>query len=130
MQHKIYTFKNIDYITGCNIYTIKNKFDVCIGHVTLVEYKYSKYDQQTENIETMTEINPSLILIIFQFICNLLYGIVAILGKNPPWSKSIAHCDMSRDMTKPTKWLCPQQRLRSTWASAQSDQSLRCALNG
>ena len=27
-------------------------------------------------------------------------------------------------MTKPTKWLCAQRRLRSTWASAQSDQSL------
>ena len=33
---------------------------------------------------------------------------------------------MSRDMTKPTKWMCAQQRLRSAWASAQSDQSLRC----
>ena len=33
---------------------------------------------------------------------------------------------MSHDMTKPTKWLCAQQRLRSAWASAQSDQSLRC----
>ena len=29
-------------------------------------------------------------------------------------------------MTKPTKWLCTQQRLRSAWAFAQSDQSLRC----
>ena len=37
---------------------------------------------------------------------------------------------MSRLMTKPTKWLCAQQRLRSAWASAQSDQSHRCALNG
>ena len=33
---------------------------------------------------------------------------------------------MSRDMTKPIKWLCDQRRLRSVWASAQSDQSLRC----
>ena len=32
----------------------------------------------------------------------------------------------SRNMTKPTKWLCAQRRLRSAWASAQSDQSLRC----
>ena len=32
----------------------------------------------------------------------------------------------SRDMTKPTKWMCAQRRLRSAWASAQSDQSLRC----
>ena len=29
-------------------------------------------------------------------------------------------------MTKPTMWLCRQRRLRSAWASAQSDQSLRC----
>ena len=32
-------------------------------------------------------------------------------------------------MTKPTKWLCAQRRLRSAWVSTQSDQSLRCALN-
>ena len=30
-------------------------------------------------------------------------------------------------MTKPTKWLCAQRRLRSAWASAQSDQSSLCA---
>ena len=29
-------------------------------------------------------------------------------------------------MTKPTKLLCAQRRLRSAWASVQSDQSLRC----
>ena len=29
---------------------------------------------------------------------------------------------MSRDMTKPTKWVCSQQRLRSAWTSAQSNQ--------
>ena len=29
-------------------------------------------------------------------------------------------------MTKPTKWLCVQRRLRSAWASAQSDQNFRC----
>ena len=37
---------------------------------------------------------------------------------------SIIH--VSRLMTKPTKWLCAQRRLWSDWASAQSDQSLRC----
>ena len=26
--------------------------------------------------------------------------------------------DLSRDMTKPTKWVCAQRRLRSAWASA------------
>ena len=30
-------------------------------------------------------------------------------------------------MTKPTKWVCAQRRLRSAWASAQSDQSSLCA---
>ena len=42
-------------------------------------------------------------------------------------------CDfrhVSRNMTKPTMWLCAQRRLTSAWASALSDQSLRCALNG
>ena len=34
--------------------------------------------------------------------------------------------DMSRLMSKPTKWLCTQQRLRLVWASTQSDQSSRC----
>ena len=33
---------------------------------------------------------------------------------------------MGCDMTKPTMWLCAQRRLRSAWASAQSDWSLRC----
>ena len=37
---------------------------------------------------------------------------------------------MSHGMTKPTKWVCAQRRHRSAWASAQSDQSLRRALNG
>ena len=32
---------------------------------------------------------------------------------------------MSRIMTKPTKWVCTQLGLRSAWASAHSDQSLR-----
>ena len=36
---------------------------------------------------------------------------------------------LSHNITKPTKWLCAQQRLRSAWASTQSDQSLCCVLN-
>ena len=38
--------------------------------------------------------------------------------------------NLSRLMTKQTKRLCAQRRIRSAWASAQSDQSLRCALHG
>ena len=39
------------------------------------------------------------------------------------------HCIWAATWQKPTKWLCAQRRLRSAWASAQSDQSLCCALN-
>ena len=41
----------------------------------------------------------------------------------------IVYCivDISRDMTKPTNWVCAQRRLRSAWASAESDQSSLCA---
>ena len=34
--------------------------------------------------------------------------------------------DLSCDMTKPTKWACAPRRLRSAWASTQSDQSSLC----
>ena len=40
-----------------------------------------------------------------------------------PNTRTPSPYDLSRDMTKPTKWLCAQRRLRSAWASAQSDQS-------
>ena len=34
--------------------------------------------------------------------------------------------NLSRLMTKQIKWMCAKRRLRSAWASAESDQSLRC----
>ena len=53
-----------------------------------------------------------------------------------PWNKMwwspkpsyffLPQSDLSRLVTKPTKWVCAQRRFRSAWASAQSDQSLRC----
>ena len=45
-------------------------------------------------------------------------------------SSGLSTLKLSRDMTKPTKWVCAQRRLRSARASAQSDQSLGCVLNG
>ena len=40
------------------------------------------------------------------------------------WSQNtwiaVVYEQMSREMTKPTKWLCAQRRLRSAWVSAQS----------
>ena len=44
-------------------------------------------------------------------------------GDNNDWQ-------VSRLTTKLTEWLCTQRRRRLAWASAQSDQSLRCVLNG
>ena len=35
-----------------------------------------------------------------------------------------------RIVTKPTKWMCAQRRLRSAWASTESDQSLHLRLMG
>ena len=46
------------------------------------------------------------------------------------FSGSVCVSHMSRLMTKPRKWVCAQRRLRSSWVSAQSEQRLRCALNG
>ena len=51
------------------------------------------------------------------------------------WDNSVSTCgtvavvfaNMSRDMTKPTKWVCAQRRLRSAWVSAQSNLSSLCA---
>ena len=53
-------------------------------------------------------------------------------GQNglPESEQTNKRLDMSRLMTKPTKWVGAQRRLRSAWASAQSDQSLRFTLNG
>ena len=73
--------------------------------------------------------------IILAFVSVLFRIRIASLGRE---SWSICYCciclfilhNMSRDITIPTKWLCAQRRLRSAWASTQSDQSLRCALNG
>ena len=46
----------------------------------------------------------------------------------PKWGK-FCH-NMSRLITKQSKWLCAQRRLRSAWASAQSDQSSLCRCPG
>ena len=35
---------------------------------------------------------------------------------------NLPHLDMSQRTTKPIKWMCAQRRLKSAWASAQSDQ--------
>ena len=47
-------------------------------------------------------------------------------GRMPKTNKTDIIIVYNWDMTKPTKCVCAQRRLRSAWASAQSDQSLRC----
>ena len=42
------------------------------------------------------------------------------------WKGQLSMKQLSRLVTNPTKWVYAQRRLRSVWASAQSDQSLRC----
>ena len=42
------------------------------------------------------------------------------------WNRCPAKLNMSRLVTNPRKWLWAQRRLRSAWASAQSDQSSQC----
>ena len=44
-------------------------------------------------------------------------------GNNTRSNRTDTKHKMSGDMTKPIKWVCAQWRLRSAWASAQSDQS-------
>ena len=60
------------------------------------------------------------------------FPIPHILRNNVPnftLTEASASCQkqLSRLMTKPTMWLCAKRRLRSAWASAQSEQSLRYA---
>ena len=76
----------------------------------------------------------------FKKLLNVMYCITAKRW-NRNYSTGICNCfiqviektshpNLSRDIIKPTKWLCAQWRLRSAWASAKPDQSHRCVLNG
>ena len=46
------------------------------------------------------------------------------------WWLSVCRLQMSRLMSKPTKWMCAQRRLSLAWASTYSNQNLRCVLSG
>ena len=77
------------------------------------------------------------ILYLFPLWSNLIYipvNHMTVMGslqsdnsELPPRSTSIAlnprTLHLSHLITKPKMWLCTQQRLRSAWASTQSDQS-------
>ena len=67
--------------------------------------------------------------LVFVFFC--IFSSLKLLTKDFLIHVHVSHAcvvcanKLSRDMAKPTKWVCAQRRLRSAWASAQSDQSLR-----
>ena len=72
------------------------------------------------------------LLIGWEKIANLLIGWEKIASLLISWKKmfffkvGLIKYNLSCDMTKPTKWVCAQRKLRSAWAFVQSDQSLRC----
>ena len=68
----------------------------------------------------------------FYLFCNLLWSCSAerYFVRSMIIFSHASQQNMSRLITKPTQWQCVQRRFRSAWASAQSDQSHRCALNG
>ena len=55
--------------------------------------------------------------------CSRKYFTCPVLTVGCTWRQQFYRRDMSHFMTKPTKWLCAQRRLRSALASTQSDQS-------
>ena len=50
--------------------------------------------------------------------CFIHYGQITVKKKK----KKMGQLKSNHDTTKPTKWVCAQRRLRSAWASTQSDQ--------
>ena len=72
------------------------------------------------------------------YVCKVIFQEI-LAQKNYAGSKSHIYTKNVK-LFLSTKWatswqnqqngMCTQWRLRSVWASAQSDQSLRCALNG
>ena len=73
------------------------------------------------------------LLIGWEKIANLLIGWEKIANLLIGWKKmffffkvGLIKYNLSCDMTKLTKWVCAQRRLRLAWAFIQSDQSLRC----
>ena len=54
--------------------------------------------------------------------------VISLISDMFPTGRVWHWTDLSHNMTKPTEWVCTQRRLRSAWASTQSEQSLRCPL--
>ena len=91
--------------------------DVVGGAPTTVKVKGLRWDMLCSIFYSLQRIKDPRQFVLFQLV-----PAAHKMNENQPQT--------SRDMTRPTKWLCAQRRLRSAWASAQSDQSLRFALNG
>ena len=67
-------------------------------------------------------------LILWKWICtDICISNISISALNPDGHTSRKNRDMSRDVSKPTKWRCAQRRLRSAWASAYLIRVVLCA---
>ena len=92
------------------------KCSVYLLHVCYFSKLSKEYDPADKTLEEMSKYLPNSLAANY---CSCKFVLTRF-----------KHFDqLSRLMRKPTKWLCTQRRLRSAWASSQSDQSFRCALN-
>ena len=92
---------------------------------------HCKSAHRDDSIEKHLEIYMYTWFTLFTFWLALLILVVPFLTKKTWCLIGVTEIiQMSHLTTKPTKWPCAQQRLRSTSASAQSDQYLHFVLNG
>ena len=92
--------------SNTNVVDVLHKYEcTCMNCYIFQNYLY-KYKYITYNLVAL----PNLGTVFYVFLA---------------WTPSLTlhHYHLSRDMIKPTKWLCAQRRLRSAWSSSKSDQS-------
>ena len=112
IEYIIFSLRNLDFYKWCIFNSAQCMCTVPVYTVMILSLWTDTLGQRTSVIKIYT---------ICHSVC-IFWSQFSIVKPECP--------HFSRLMTKPTNWLCTQRRLRSAWASAQSDQSLCCALNG
>ena len=107
----------------------KQRFVVCFFFLTVREPKYF-FSEQSKIIFFFSKqhICSKCILLdlyVRVFFEHYMHGYIVYMFVYTCILDLLVRVYMSRDMSKPTTWLCAQRRIRSAWASVQSDQSLR-----
>ena len=104
------TSQELEVLCLSHSYTLKTKESQCHYEIPLMSFPnsghFSGFKGQTSS--ACDDILPSLWLNIILVICAIITPMVEMLN--------LKH-DLSCHMTKPTKWLQAQRRLRSAWAS-------------